>query len=292
MLGDLNVVSTALEILEPWIPLRGASAESWEDSFAREVTKEHPLYGVPVKALACERVWGIYRLLRHDSQYAIVERTWSARPEFELYRDAHDLMKDVIYPHHSEWLNETLMFIRDRGHFSVQLAPSNYDVHASLEAHETVLRPLLHVAEECWVYGLSSESSLCPGSSAILEARRGKHRIRSNVEAILGHELLWNARGGQRGTIVIVVSSQSLLTAEVFRHCSRPYVVGNVGAGHTPSALRFAKQVLQVPDRVSLLFSRTNGLDSIDIFAEPDLASSLFKLAYRQNDGRPCLEYT
>lgn len=100
----------------------------------------------------------------------------------------------------------------------------------------------LNTASECWVYGIAPDSSIWSAPSEIPQPHRGKHRIRTDLEMIRGHELLWNATGGKRGTIVILIDAPRLLNLGVFRHCSRPYIMSNMGAAHTPSALRWAKQ--------------------------------------------------
>jgi hypothetical protein len=77
-----------------------------------EVGKEHPLYGVPVKAIA-RRVDSedvLFRLLRHLCDYAVVHLTRSGReeenpswPNCEIYVDADHLMIECITPAHAEY---------------------------------------------------------------------------------------------------------------------------------------------------------------------------------------------
>ncbi len=286
-------MSIPLTILEPWIPLAGLEARAWEDEYAREVSKGHPLYGVPAKALAYERVWGIFRLFRHESKDAVIELTFSGReerapqaPTFVLYRDKEHLMTEYLSPQHRNWLGSARECIREQGHFSVFLAPHNYEIRTPLPAHETVLRALANAAEVCWVYGISPGSMLWSASSEILERCRGKHRLRSSLEVIHGHELLWNARGGKRGTVLFLVDPASLLSLGVFRNCSRPIFTENMGAGHTPSAVRLAKQYVRRAGVVALLLPRNNGIEWMDVLAAPELGLSLFDHAYSHNNGR------
>ena len=74
----------------------------FEDEYAIEIAKGHPLYGVPVKAIArrkdCDDV--LFRLLRHLCEYTLVHLTWSKKeetepklPTFELYADDDDLVE-------------------------------------------------------------------------------------------------------------------------------------------------------------------------------------------------------
>jgi hypothetical protein len=74
----------------------------FEDEYAIEIAKGHPLYGVPVKAIArrkdCDDV--LFRLLRHLCEYTVVHLTWSGKeesdtkwPSFALYADDDDLVE-------------------------------------------------------------------------------------------------------------------------------------------------------------------------------------------------------
>jgi hypothetical protein len=280
-----------LEILPPWETLDEFFTKAWEDDYAVEIAKGHPLYGVPAKALAYDRLDVLFRLFRHPCQYAVVELTHSgreepppARPAFALFRDVDRLMHECVQPRHEVWRNEIRGLVQASGHFCVFLTPKNirhhYDVFARLPIHETVLRPLLRIAEACWVYGISPGSRIWTASSSILKPYRGKHGLLLGGELLIGHELLWNAHGGERGTIVIQCSAESLRTIGVFQHCYRPNTWGNVGAGHTSSAIRLAKEKVQDGSTVALCLSRNNGIEWMDIFALPDLALSLFDLAF------------
>jgi hypothetical protein len=177
-------------------------------------------------------------------------------------------------------------FVHERGYFTVHLAPHRYDVNMSLPAHESVLRPLVSTASECWVYDIGSDSSIWSASSQILEPHRGKHRIRTDLEMIRGHEVLWNATGGERGTIVILIDAVSLLNLGILRYCSRPSLTENMGAAHTPSALRWAKRRVSQTGTAAVLLPGTNGIEWMDVLAEPELSLSLFDHAYRHNNGR------
>ena len=81
-------------------------ASRFEDEYATEIGKGHPLYGVPVRAIGqrIDRDDVLFELLRHLCDYAVVHLTWSGReeadprwPSFELF--LHDeLMGKCIKP--------------------------------------------------------------------------------------------------------------------------------------------------------------------------------------------------
>jgi len=83
-----------MELPEPWIGISEADAERYEDEYAVEIEKGHPLYGVPVRAVAKRDDTGeiLFRLLRHLCEYASVALTWSGLPE-----DSTDCPEFVIF---------------------------------------------------------------------------------------------------------------------------------------------------------------------------------------------------
>ncbi len=100
------------ELLTPWAPIDSSDSAKFEDEYAVEIGKAHPLYGVPVKAIArrVDRDDVLFRLLRHLCDYAVVHLTWSGReetdpawPACQIYADDDDLMEQCIRPTHHEY---------------------------------------------------------------------------------------------------------------------------------------------------------------------------------------------
>lgn len=103
-------MDSKIKLLPPWEEIDPSSEEvkvRFEDEYAMEIGKGHPLYGVPVRAIAkrvdCDDV--LFRLLRHLCEYAVVHLTWSGKeeenikfPTFDLFVDADGLMKMCITP--------------------------------------------------------------------------------------------------------------------------------------------------------------------------------------------------
>lgn len=93
------------------MPIDPAQSERYEDEYATEIGKGHPLYGVPVKAVAYRVDCGdvLFELLRLLCDYAVVHLTWSGReesdprcPSCEIYVDSDHLMEECIRPDHEE----------------------------------------------------------------------------------------------------------------------------------------------------------------------------------------------
>ena len=83
-----------------WEAIDPDESAPFEDEYAVEIAKGHPLYGVPVKAIARRRARDdvLFSLLRHLCEYAVVHLTWSRKeeappdwPKFELYANDDDI---------------------------------------------------------------------------------------------------------------------------------------------------------------------------------------------------------
>ena len=108
----ITSMKTPFELLTPWVPIDSAVSAKFEDEYAEEIGKGHPLYGVPVKAIArrVDRDDVLFRLLRHLCDYAVVHLTWSGReesdpawPAHKIYTDDDDLVEQCIRPTHREY---------------------------------------------------------------------------------------------------------------------------------------------------------------------------------------------
>ncbi len=80
----------------PWISIPDADSHKYEDEYAVEIEKGHPLYGAPVKAIAIREDTGdvLFRLLRNLCEYASVTLTWSGEPETDTTLPLHKLYVD------------------------------------------------------------------------------------------------------------------------------------------------------------------------------------------------------
>jgi len=103
-------MSSNLKYPPQWELIASDESGPFEDEYAIEIAKGHPLYGVPVKAIArrkdCDDV--LFRLLRHLCTYVVVHLTWSKKeetgknwPGFELYADDEDLT-EMCFKHQWE----------------------------------------------------------------------------------------------------------------------------------------------------------------------------------------------
>jgi hypothetical protein len=103
--------------------------------------------------------------------------------------------------------------------------------------------------------------------------------VRLEGELIDGRELFWNASSGKRGTIVILVPRRAFDAEAIFRGGYEAFYFDNFRAGHTPSALRFARQQTEVEDVIAVCLPRNNGIEWMDIYVNPKRAAKLFEIA-------------
>lgn len=146
----------------------------------------------------------------------------------------------------------------------------------SLPWHETVLRPILRNATEVWAYELPQGSEVLRSAGSVATKKQGKFALDLSAELILGHELLWNASGGKRGSIVIVTPVARFPSSEVFPHCQRALLVSNPSAAHTPSAIRFATAKIEDGNSLVCVFPRNNGFEYFDVYAPLPYVVPLF----------------
>lgn len=165
-----------------------------------------------------------------------------------------------------------LALTRQAGTFTLELLPgdaSRFDERRSLAIHETVLRPLLAWATQCWAYGVEPGSEVHASAGSLLTKAGRKHAVALDGDPILGHELFWNASGGKRGTIVILGPRDTFDHEALIRHASSVWTFGNFLSGHTPSAIRMARDTVKEQALVACCLPRNNGIQWIDIYSEP-----------------------
>jgi len=159
------------------------------------------------------------------------------------------------------------------GAFTVRVVPSadwpaiRSQQHQALPWHELVLRPLLAVSSAAWVYGLKEDSEVFAVARSLLRRERGKHAIDLKSEAIRGYELLWNASGGKRGSIVLSMPADRFPGQEIFPHCQDAFIVSNSTVGHTASAIRLALSAVASGLTLCCLLSRTNGFEWVSLYS-------------------------
>jgi len=178
--------------------------------------------------------------------------------------------------------------LKKTGAFTVRVMPSEAWLairqaqHQALPWHESVLRPLFEAASGAWVYELKNSPEIFAVADGILRKDRGKYAIDLSTDPITGHELLWNASGGKRGTIVITMPVDLFPSATIFPHCQDAFVVSNPTVAQSPAALRFARGAVADEQNLCCLLSRTNGFEWFSIYTAMPKLEELFVMARSQ----------
>lgn len=179
---------------------------------------------------------------------------------------------------------EVRKFVAQTGTFSMGLVSGRqwyYDEKSKLPVHEKVLRPLLEAASECWAYGLTERSAVFKAAKGILTRVKGKYRVALEGDPISGHELFWNAQGGQRGTIVILIPRAKFDAKRIFSHCKDVWSFDNFLTGHSPAAIRFARESVIASDSVAVCLPRNNGIEWMDVYVNPKRVQKLYDIAIK-----------
>ena len=140
----------------------------------------------------------------------------------------------------------------------------------------TVLAPILSEASDCWIYDVSSTSPLLPLVASIAVQERSRWKVNLGTECVIGYESIWNATSSTRGSIVVLMPTDSKQLRQALAQCDWPSPVTNPATGHTPAAFSFARRRVKTTGVVAVLFWRTNGLQYMDVVAQPDVAHGLF----------------
>jgi [ribosomal protein S5]-alanine N-acetyltransferase len=183
---------------------------------------------------------------------------------------------------------EELAALQSKGSFTVRVVPGmawiavRADQGMLIPWHETVLRPLLSASRKAWVYELKPASDVFEAAKEIVTRESGKYAIDLGGDPITEHELLWNASGGRRGSIVLEIPVERFPASEIYPRCQGAFIVGNSTVPHSPAAIRYARSQVASGETICCLLSRTNGFEWISIFAAPSQLPELFAEARAQ----------
>ncbi len=187
---------------------------------------------------------------------------------------------------------EELAALESKGTFTVRVVPGlawiavRADQGMSIPWHEAVLRPLLRATHKAWVYELKPATDVFDAAKEIVTRESGKYAINLDGDPITGRELLWNASGGKRGSIVLEIAAERFPAGEIYPRCQGAYIVSNSTVPHSPAAIRYARTQVEAKgasgDTICCLLSRTNGFEWISIYAAPSRLPALFADARTQ----------
>jgi hypothetical protein len=170
------------------------------------------------------------------------------------------------------------------GTFVVGLVPRGTSAAADRDrpsVHDSVLRPLVASARECRVYGVNKNSPLFPLVSGLGSRHQRVWHLDVSRELIRGAEALWNSSCEHNG--IVIVSDLSPAAAEsVLAACGRPDAWSSryqLYQGTSRAAVSFCFESVQPGDACSFLFSGSNGIEWMDVFASRQRLAEFWDLA-------------
>ncbi|RBL89478.1 hypothetical protein [Chitinophaga flava] len=141
----------------------------------------------------------------------------------------------------------------------------NYEETDPFPSHKTIIQPLLKNSFYGCVFGLKKDSALYLSNADILISDKGKFRFDLSKECVAGHEYLWNVRGWERGSIIILLKND-VDFSEIFKHTYRPSFSNNPNAGNSLSAIKKCKAEAALGN-VAICFPASNGSEWMQIYA-------------------------
>ena len=167
--------------------------------------------------------------------------------------------------------------------FFVQTCPREhlgYSEPVSLPTHRFIVEPILRAAQEVRIYGSPPDLRLPPAVK-----RKGHLFLPLNGDLIRHMPEIWNGTGGWSiGSIVIETDLTIQTLEEIFYYCQGPDIWSSryqMQKGNTNSALKFCERVA-LNDKISCLFSASNGIERMDLFMPVRRYEELWQLARKR----------
>jgi hypothetical protein len=157
---------------------------------------------------------------------------------------------------------------------------SLYDEKNKFPAHDFVIRPLLENCIYSYVYGINNDSEIYKNNMDILIKEKGKYKLDTTKECIKGHEYLWNAYSGKRGSIIIIIKNNLRIFNEIFKYTYNPDFLSNPNNGNTISAVRKCKEEVE-NGNIAICLGRNNGIECMEIYLDKEKTKELYKIAER-----------
>ena len=162
-----------------------------------------------------------------------------------------------------------------------------YEETDKLPAHELVIRPLFENSLETLVYKGRKDDFFLYGKmnypikleqEDILVPDKGKFRFDKTKECITGHEYLWNAHTGKRGSIVLVLENNFDIFRKIFKHTYNPDLTETPNTGNTVSAIKKCKEEMG-KGNIAICLSLSNGMEHMQIYVGQGKTNELLKIA-------------
>ena len=162
---------------------------------------------------------------------------------------------------------------------------------------ENVIRPMVNASLKAFVYLPKKEAneeynnsvatlpleirenfapivpSLDLSSMDILIKDRGKYRIDTTKECIIGYEQLWLANGYMRGSIIIILP-HDFNFINLLPYCNTPMELLTPNMGQSPGAVKLCKKARD-NGYIAVIFSAAQGLNSMNLYASKKITNTI-----------------
>ena len=118
---------------------------------------------------------------------------------------------------------------------------------------------------------------------SFLVRERGKFRLDLSRECVNDAEIFWNACSFRRGSVIILFEGEFDL-APILRRCAEISIDETPNMGNSPAATKLAKRAMS-EGQIAVLFSASNGIEWMDIYAPEAVRDKILKLADEINGG-------
>ena len=153
--------------------------------------------------------------------------------------------------------------------------------------HDQIIAPLLQNALAAYVYNGRKDSIVGAFGSvehplnlsdfSFLVRERGKFRLDLARECVNGAEIFWNACSFRRGSVVVLLDGEFDLVP-ILRRCVEIDIDETPNMSNSPAATKLAKRAMS-EGQIAVLFSASNGIEWMDIYAPGAVQEKILKLA-------------
>ncbi len=153
-----------------------------------------------------------------------------------------------------------------------------YKENNLLPANKLVIKPLLEKCISAYVYGIKKDSDLFKSNSDILINEKGKFKLDTLKECVIGHEYLWNATGWKRGSIIIILNHRQINWEEIFKNTYNPAYSDTPNSGNSISATKKCREESD-KGNIAICFPASNGVEWMQIYANNIIFDEIMNIA-------------
>lgn len=160
---------------------------------------------------------------------------------------------------------------------------SDIDLKEQKKIIHEIIKPLFKGATKGALYGDGNNEYYGKGLQEVVVERNRKYKFLLDKDLFAeGLNGFWAAEGKNRGTILWANDINRVDMVDIFKKAHDPFVLGNLGATMSKSAIRYAKKLtIEDEDKIVFGLSSSNGLEWLVIFMSPVIIGDYVELAIK-----------